>query len=97
VEAVRSGTEGLVATQRRPDLVILDGKLPDLAAEAFRAEQRRAGRGDVPVLMLTGADATVWQDLNTPVLPMPFDLDELLECVRQCVGSPVRTHEGTHP
>ena len=46
------GAEGLgLAQSARPDLIILDLRLPDISGEEFTAELRESS--DVPILMLT--------------------------------------------
>lgn len=82
------GMKGLAAFEKRgPDLVVLDGNLPDLdGIEVCRRLRKLPGGDKVPVLMCTvrsavvsiqdGIDAGV-----TDYVLKPFEMDDLLERV----------------
>ncbi len=61
VHAERCGTTALIyAAEHRPDLVILDLRLPDMDGyEVCRRLRGFYGRWDVPILMLTGMDRPI--------------------------------------
>lgn len=82
------GMKGLAAFEsRKPDLVVLDGNLPDLdGIEVCRRLRRLPGGGKVPVLMCTVRSAVVSiQDGIeagiTDYVLKPFEMDDLLERV----------------
>ena len=82
------GTAGLAAFQERmPDLVVLDGNLPDMdGIEVCRRLRKLPGGDKVPVLMCTVRSAVVMiQDgLDagvTDYVLKPFEMDDLLERV----------------
>ena len=89
IRVATNGREGLVMVdQWRPHLVLLDLLMRDMDGWTFRAEQRRHGLADIPVLILTGAgdpDAQA-EALAAPVLHKPFELDELLRSVQGLVN-----------
>ena len=89
VRVVGNGREALAVVHWwRPDLILLDLVMRDMDGWAFRAEQRRNGFADLPVLLVTAAnhvDADA-EALAAPVLSKPFDLDELLRRV-ECLLS----------
>jgi two-component system OmpR family response regulator len=82
------GREALdVMRHWRPDLIVLDLHLQDMDSRTFRAEQRRKGLADVPVLVLTADPAPdLHAEASAAVLPKPFDVEELLESVRRLTG-----------
>lgn len=82
------GTSGLAAfTDRNPDLVILDGNLPDLdGIEVCRRLRKLPGGANVPVLMCTvrSAVVSIQDGLDagvTDYVLKPFEMDDLLERV----------------
>jgi len=87
------GMKGLAAfADRKPDLVVLDGNLPDLdGIEVCRRLRKLAGGAEVPVLMCTvrssvvsiqdGLDAGI-----TDYVLKPFEMDDLLERVAEALA-----------
>jgi len=79
------GTEGLaVFEDRKPDLVVLDGHLPDLdGIEVCRRLRKLPGGDKVPVLMCTvrSAMVTITEGLDagvTDYVLKPFEMEDLL-------------------
>lgn len=86
--AAADGTTGLAAFgDRRPDLVILDGNLPDLdGIEVCRRLRKLPGGAKVPVLMCTvrSAVVSIQDGLDagvTDYVLKPFEMEDLLERV----------------
>jgi len=82
------GASGLAAfTDRKPDLVVLDGNLPDLdGIEVCRRLRKLPGGAEVPVLMCTvrSAVVSIQHGLDagvTDYVLKPFEMDDLLERV----------------
>ena len=82
------GMAGLAAfSDRKPDLVVLDGNLPDLdGIEVCRRLRKLPGGEKVPVLMCTvrSAVVTIQDGLDagvTDYVLKPFEMDDLLERV----------------
>lgn len=82
------GTAGLSAfADRRPDLVVLDGNLPDMdGIEVCRRLRKLPGGGKVPVLMCTvrSAVVSIQEGLDagvTDYVLKPFEMTDLLERV----------------
>lgn len=93
VHAVSSGATGLVyAAEYRPDLVILDLRLPDMHGYQVCKELRQIFHPwALPVLMLTGMDQPI-DELRgfahgaDAYLTKPYDPTELLKSVRLLLG-----------
>jgi two-component system response regulator MprA len=87
VEVTVAGTEGLSAMEReRPDLVVLDVRLPDMDGLTVCRQARRSGH-DMPILMLTAldrvGDRVVGLDAGADdYLAKPFAIEELLARLR---------------
>jgi len=84
------GMEGLkLFAEREPDLVVLDGHLPDLDGIEVCRRMRATPRGEkVPILLCTvrAALSTVSEGLAagaTSYVLKPFDMEELLEAVAE--------------
>lgn len=82
------GSSGLAAfADRKPDLVVLDGNLPDLdGIEVCRRLRKLPGGDKVPVLMCTvrSAVVSIQDGLDagvTDYVLKPFEMDDLLERV----------------
>lgn len=96
VRAVEDGVEAL-ATARdfRPDLVLLDGRLP--GADGWSVARRLRQASDVPIIFVTGSDSR--EDVRAgfalggdDYIRKPFDADELSSRVRAVLrrtGQPV--------
>ena len=90
VERAGSGRQALDAVaKRRPDLIVLDGMLPDL--DGFEVARRlRQGEGSgtrIPVIFLTARDSTAdkVEGLRLGVddyVTKPFSIEELIERVK---------------
>jgi len=85
-----SGLELILVEQ--PDLVILDVMMPGLTGwEISKYLRTKKDFADLPVLILTGIGERM-NALTAPLygatahLDKPFDLDDLLEVVRQLLG-----------
>ena len=80
------------AMEQRPDLVILDVKLPDVSGYAVCKELRKLYHAwVVPVLMITGMDQPIDQLRGfahgaDAYLVKPFDLAEVVETVALLLG-----------
>jgi DNA-binding response OmpR family regulator len=91
VAQVGNGAYDLIR-QTRPDLVILDVRLPDVSGwDILQALRRDASTGAIPVLMCSAAVGEV-RDLseqlasaNVDWLIKPFSIDTLLEKVRALI------------
>lgn len=88
VQTASNGKEALrYATEKEPDLVILDVKLPDMSGYLVCRELRKLyGPWDPPILMLTAMDQPIDQlrgfAHGTDVyLTKPFDAGELMKTV----------------
>jgi DNA-binding response OmpR family regulator len=93
VRTAADATAGLaVLRQWLPDAVVLDVRLPDLNAPAFRAAQRTLpGAAGVPVVLLSALHAEELEGLARDLgaaawLAKPFDLEELLGTVARLTG-----------
>jgi two-component system response regulator MprA len=87
VEVTVAGADGLSAMEReRPDLVVLDVRLPDMDGLTVCRRARRSGH-DMPILMLTAldrvGDRVVGLDAGADdYLAKPFAIEELLARLR---------------
>lgn len=86
--AAPDGTAGLAAfVERKPDLVVLDGNLPDMdGIEVCRRLRKLPGGAKLPVLMCTvrSAVVSIQEGLDagvTDYVLKPFEMDDLLERV----------------
>ena len=94
VDTALTGEAALAITrERRPDLILLDVKLPGADGWEVLAELRAAAGPQTPVVVMTaGFDA---QDRALAsgaqgYLGKPFDIDDLLRAVGAHVGLPMR-------
>jgi DNA-binding response OmpR family regulator len=83
-----------LARRLQPALILLDARLPDLdGAEVVRQLREDVETAAIPVLMYTAypRDSAEWREaaaLGVPLLPKPFDLNDLLERVRALLDAP---------
>lgn len=90
VETAIDGQQGLqMASERMPDLVVLDWMLPEVepGLDGLEVCRRLRAMGDIPILMLTAkesvADRVRGLDAGADdYLVKPFDLNELLARIR---------------
>jgi DNA-binding response OmpR family regulator len=91
VHRARDGAEGLqLAESHRPDLIVLDLKMPVMDGPTFRQEQlRRPALARIPVLVLSGRpnDDHIAELLGVPRISKPFEMHELLSTVRLLCAS----------
>jgi two-component system, OmpR family, response regulator len=98
--SVRQATGGRhalsVARTWRPHLILLDVRMADLDEWGFLQEHRRDGISEAEILVLTaGTDAERRaEDFGVPVLLKPFDLDYLLDRVRDLIDESDRRVRG---
>ena len=73
-----------IITEHRPDLVLLDLRMPGESGLTLVRELSTDGLADVSIILMT-ADAQAGQELSMDgidyCLLKPFDLDELIDCV----------------
>jgi CheY-like chemotaxis protein len=90
----RTATSGAAAIEaaraEAPDLVLLDKNMPGMSGrEVIRALRTEVGLLSVPILLLTG-DPVAPQEIAelgaNGTVQKPFDLQALLEQIRQHVG-----------
>ncbi len=84
VARAADGLRGLEdITRYQPRLVLCDVMLPGLSGIDVLAELRAAPAGVAPLVVLMSAGASpASRPPGVPFLRKPFDLDELLACVR---------------
>jgi len=89
VQVAKSGERALeLARTKRPDLITLDLRLPDLDGHyVLECLQPEGDHPTVPIIVISGghyrACAT---DGVVAVLPKPFDIDELTQLVRSTLA-----------
>ena len=85
VVATTSGRDALKAIDaRRPDLILLDARMPYMDGRQFLAVLHERGDVDVPVVLMTAArmaPSAATQFGAQGFLAKPFDLDDFLACV----------------
>jgi CheY-like chemotaxis protein len=84
VVACGSGSEAASTLDSRgkPNLVLTDLALPDMAGSAFVAGMRnRPGFEIVPVVFVTGTEPSLLEEIRDPILRKPIDVDQLLDLV----------------
>jgi len=73
-----------IITEHRPDLVLVDLRMPGESGHTLVRELSTDGLADVSIILMT-ADAQAGQELSMEgidyCLLKPFDLDELIDCV----------------
>jgi len=83
--AALNGNEGFrLLVEEEPDLVLLDLALPGMTGLEFLTHKAAVSAvGQVPVIVLTALVRVPKLDNIVAVLRKPFDLDALVELVRQ--------------
>jgi CheY-like chemotaxis protein len=91
--AVETAAGGLEAVQKAdeqpPSLVILDLSLPDFEGERVSELLQMIGKGDVPVVVVTGHSWAAERAMRVGAvdyLRKPFDLDDLIQAVERILG-----------
>src|SRR5918995_882567 len=86
VDEAANGADALAAVdRRRPDLILLDMRMPVLDGWGFAAELRRRG-SQIPIVVMTAArDAARWaaEITATAFVSKPFGYDELIRTVEE--------------
>lgn len=80
----------LVNGNERPQLLILDQRLPDEGGSTIvHSLRERPQYRDIPILFLTAIDDEEAERLSVvaPVVRKPYEIDELVAAVRANVGS----------
>jgi DNA-binding response OmpR family regulator len=94
VETVHRGDDALsLVTERPPDALILDARMPGLdGPEVYRRLRAEPGFAALPVIFLTGRSADELADHagdpHVQVVTKPFDPATLLERVRAAIEAP---------
>jgi CheY-like chemotaxis protein len=89
---VQTASDGVAAMQRiaerRPDIVLLDLRMPKMDGWAFLSTRRQDPTwADLPIVLLSGAlNRAADAEAVRACLPKPFDLDDLIETVGRVTG-----------
>jgi CheY-like chemotaxis protein len=86
VEEAANGADALQAVEmRRPDLILLDMRMPVLDGWGFAAELRRRGHRTPIVVMTAARDAARWAaDIAaTAFVAKPFGFDDLITALER--------------
>ena len=82
-----------IAQETRPDLILLDVNMPDAdgieVAWRLRSDARTR---DIPIVLMSAGFNLRERASDAPVtalLPKPFELDAVVECLHQLAGEPV--------
>ena len=90
VSEAQDGREGLrEAGMNRPDLILLDLMMPRMDGWQFRAAQKGDPElASIPVIITSAVATERWEDLDDVAarFPKPFDINLLLEAIRQHVA-----------
>jgi CheY-like chemotaxis protein len=75
---------------RKPDLVIVDIRMPDMNGLELMQEIRKDYQ-DLPIIVCTALralqdDYTIWESQVSAFLAKPVDLDDLKQRVKDCIG-----------
>jgi CheY-like chemotaxis protein len=86
VEEAANGADALQAVEmRRPDLILLDMRMPVLDGWGFAAELRRRGHRTPIVVMTAARDAARWAaDIAAAAfIAKPFGFDDLIKALER--------------
>ena len=91
VALAADGLRGLEAVARyRPRLVLCDVMLPGLSGIEVLSRLREVSGGRLPpTILMSAAAAPPDRPDGVPFLAKPFNIDELLDCVRAKLGHPL--------
>jgi CheY-like chemotaxis protein len=78
----RNGREALSKLIRKPDLILLDLRMPEMDGREFLARKRHLQGDAVPVFVVTASDAS---DLSVRQFRKPLDLEALLTAIDQTI------------
>ena len=84
VAEAANGADALEAVEkRRPDVILLDMRMPVLDGWGFAAEMRRRGHGTPIVVMTAARDAAHWagEIAAAAFVAKPFGFDDLIHAV----------------
>jgi two-component system, chemotaxis family, chemotaxis protein CheY len=98
VTTATTGAEALTSVeQARPDVIVLDLMLPVMHGWDFVDHyQQKTGGAMLPIVVVSAAGAVTRSLENRGVrcyLPKPFDVEELIRCVREA-AQPARSGAG---
>ena len=87
--------------ERRPELIMLDLMMPVLDGWAFIDAYREMAEGEIPII---GVSANMTPNVAARLgklgvrvcLAKPFDLDELIACAKNLLGSTAPVHTPRH-
>lgn len=84
VRVAGDGREALAALpEARPEVIVLDLRMPELDGPGFLERYRADGAPCAPVVLMSGERGEHIEALGARVvLPKPFDLDDLVDAVR---------------
>lgn len=93
VEAADGPSGITLAEEHRPDVVIMDLRMPGMSGlDAARALRKREETSQIPVVALTADDLESWEELGRDVfhsfLRKPIEPKQLNEHVRAIIGAP---------
>ena len=92
-----NGREALRLLRERPDVILLDLRLPDTdgAVLLHRMRGQNGGR-DVPVIVVSATAPQTDVDDADAVISKPFDISELLGTIYKVSRRPHSTHRVMH-
>jgi two-component system response regulator ResD len=96
VGAVDGATALQLLGDIRPDLILLDIRMPVMDGEAFLDAYSKLPSPHAPIIVLSAVreffDSTVFESKGAlaadAYLKKPFDLNELYSCIKQYAGEP---------
>lgn len=98
VVAVRDGAQALPLIHLRPDLVMLDLRMPTMDGRAFLRRLREDVGSGVPVLIVTGDLGAISPEMaGAKVLAKPFAAERLLFEVASLVAASARPRASAPP
>jgi CheY-like chemotaxis protein len=90
VRSARDGLEGLErVTERMPDLILLDMRMPRMSGTEFAREFRRRHGNACPIIVVTAAEnahARACEVGAEGFFSKPFEIDELLKAAKRLVS-----------